>query len=58
MAEDRIEVVPDIAAALDRGLELVPPGGRLPVLPTYTAMLRLRRVAASRGHVRHFLEAA
>jgi UDP-N-acetylmuramyl tripeptide synthase len=58
MAEDRIEVVPDIAAALDRGLELVPPGGRLPVLPTYTAMLRLRRVAAARGHVRHFLEAA
>jgi UDP-N-acetylmuramyl tripeptide synthase len=58
LAEDRIEVVPDIAAALDRGLELVPPGGRLPVLPTYTAMLRLRRVAAARGHVRHFLEAA
>ena len=58
MAEDRIEVVPNIAAALDRGLELVPPGGQLPVLPTYTAMLRLRRVAAARGHVRHFLEAA
>jgi UDP-N-acetylmuramyl tripeptide synthase len=58
LPEDRIEVVPDIAAALDRGLELVPPGASLPVLPTYTAMLRLRRVAAARGHVRHFLEAA
>ena len=40
-----IEVVPDLERALDRGLELTPPGGVLTVLPTYTAMLALRRVA-------------
>ena len=40
-ARDRIEVVPTLEAALDRGLELTPPGGELVVLPTYTAMLAL-----------------
>ncbi|MFN8188484.1 MAG: MurT ligase domain-containing protein [Gaiellales bacterium] len=49
--EGRIEVVHELAAALDRGLELTPPGGVLPVLPTYTAMLALRAVAVSRGLV-------
>ena len=34
-----IEVEPELGRALDRGLELVPPGGELVVLPTYTAML-------------------
>ena len=37
--EQRIEVIPDIAAALDRGLELTETGGELVFLPTYTAML-------------------
>lgn len=54
--EARIEVVRDLAAALDRGLELTPPGGVLPVLPTYTAMLALRAVAASRGLVDNYWE--
>jgi lipid II isoglutaminyl synthase (glutamine-hydrolysing) len=54
----RIEVVPALGAALDRGLELTPPGGELVVLPTYTAMLALRRVAAERGLVRPYWEAA
>ena len=35
--------------ALDRALALTPAGGRLYVLPTYTAMLRLRELAAARG---------
>src|SRR5207237_3092108 len=39
-----IEVVPELAAALDRGLELTPPGGLLVALPTYTAMLALRKI--------------
>jgi UDP-N-acetylmuramyl tripeptide synthase len=52
--EKAIEVVPDLAAALDRGLELTPPGGRLTVLPTYTAMLALRRIVAQRGFVRSY----
>jgi UDP-N-acetylmuramyl tripeptide synthase len=54
LADEAIEVVPDLAAALDRGLELTPPGGELVVLPTYTAMLALRRVVGDRGHVRPF----
>ena len=47
----QIEVVPGLEAALDRGLELTPPGGELVLLPTYTAMLRLRGIIARRGHV-------
>jgi UDP-N-acetylmuramyl tripeptide synthase len=58
LARDRIEVVPSLAAALDRGLELTPPGGELAVLPTYTAMLALRKIVASRGHVTNYWETA
>jgi UDP-N-acetylmuramyl tripeptide synthase len=49
--ETAIEVVPELETALDRGLELTPPGGQLVALPTYTAMLALREVVARRGHV-------
>ncbi len=52
----RIEVEPELARALDRGLELTRPGGELPVLPTYTAMLALQRIAADRGLVRPYWE--
>jgi lipid II isoglutaminyl synthase (glutamine-hydrolysing) len=52
----RIDVVPPLDRALDRGLELTPPGGELPVLPTYTAMLALREVAVNRGLVRPYWE--
>jgi UDP-N-acetylmuramyl tripeptide synthase len=52
--EAAIEVVPELEAALDRGLELTPPGGQLVALPTYTAMLALREVVARRGHVRPY----
>jgi UDP-N-acetylmuramyl tripeptide synthase len=55
---DRIEVVPALDAALDRGLELTPVGGELTVLPTYTAMLALRRTLAARGHVTNYWERA
>jgi UDP-N-acetylmuramyl tripeptide synthase len=51
---DRIEIVPPLEAALDRGLELTGPGGELIVLPTYTAMLGLRGLVARRGHVSEF----
>jgi len=53
-----IEVVPSLEAALDRGLELTPPGGELVVLPTYTAMLALRQVVGGRGLVRPYWECA
>jgi lipid II isoglutaminyl synthase (glutamine-hydrolysing) len=58
LPEDRLEVVPGLEAALDRGLELTAPGGRLVVLPTYTAMLALRAVIARRGLVRPYWEPA
>jgi UDP-N-acetylmuramyl tripeptide synthase len=53
---DRIEVVPELDRALDRGLELTPSGGELAVLPTYTAMLGLRDIAVARGLVRPYWE--
>jgi UDP-N-acetylmuramyl tripeptide synthase len=53
---DRIEVVPDLEQALDRGLELAGPDGELVVLPTYTAMLALRGTVAGRGLVPDFWE--
>jgi lipid II isoglutaminyl synthase (glutamine-hydrolysing) len=54
----RIEVVPSLERALDRGLELTPSGGELVVLPTYTAMLALRRIVTGRGLARHYWEEA
>jgi lipid II isoglutaminyl synthase (glutamine-hydrolysing) len=58
LPRDRIEVVPSLRAALDRGLELTPPGADLAVLPTYTAMLALRKIVASRGHVVNYWKTA
>ena len=55
---EAIEVVPELERALDRGLELSPAGGELVVLPTYTAMLALRRIVAERGFVRPYWERA
>jgi lipid II isoglutaminyl synthase (glutamine-hydrolysing) len=57
LPEHRLEVVPSLGAALDRGLELVDAGTELVVLPTYTAMLRLRGILAERGLVRQYWEA-
>jgi lipid II isoglutaminyl synthase (glutamine-hydrolysing) len=56
LGDDRIDVVRDLGSALDRGLELTPEGGELVVLPTYTAMLALRRIAGERGLVRPYWE--
>jgi UDP-N-acetylmuramyl tripeptide synthase len=56
--EDAIEVVPELEAALDRGLELTSAGGQLVALPTYTAMLALRDVVGRRGHVRPYWQPA
>ena len=55
---DAIEVVPSLERALDRGLELKQAGGELVVLPTYTAMLALRKIVAERGFVRPYWERA
>ena len=55
---DAIEVVSSLERALDRGLELTPVGEELVVLPTYTAMLALRKIVAERGFVRPYWERA
>jgi UDP-N-acetylmuramyl tripeptide synthase len=55
---NRIEVVPSLERALDRGLELTATGGELLLLPTYTAMLALRKIVTSRGFVRPYWERA
>ena len=49
--------MPDVAQALDRLAELSA-GGTGYVLPTYTAMLELQRVAARRGLARPYWEEA
>lgn len=46
--EDRIEVVPDIGAALIASLSHTRPGETLSVVPTYTAMLRVRGLLAQK----------
>ena len=56
--EHAIEVAPSLEAALDRGLELTPPGEELTALPTYTAMLALRDLVARRGFVKPYWEEA
>ena len=53
-----IEVLPPLERGLDRALALTPPGHELIILPTYTAMLALRRIVARRGHVPQYWEAA
>ncbi|HSS81050.1 MAG TPA: MurT ligase domain-containing protein [Gaiellaceae bacterium] len=58
LPENAIEVVPSLEAALDRGLELTPPGAELTALPTYTAMLALRDLVARRGFVKPYWEEA
>jgi hypothetical protein len=50
--------VPNLSRALDRGLALTPEGGELVALPTYTAMLALRKIMGDRGYVRPYWERA
>jgi lipid II isoglutaminyl synthase (glutamine-hydrolysing) len=50
--EDRIAVEPDIATSLDAAVAASP--GRLFALPTYTALLELRRLLADRGLAKEF----
>jgi UDP-N-acetylmuramyl tripeptide synthase len=52
---DRLTVIANLGEALDHALAR-PGSGRLFVLPTYTALLELHSLLASRGHVRQFWE--
>jgi UDP-N-acetylmuramyl tripeptide synthase len=54
---DDVAVEPAPAAALARAIAGTPPGGRLYVLPTYTAMLELRQLLAKRTRVAAYWDA-
>jgi lipid II isoglutaminyl synthase (glutamine-hydrolysing) len=58
LPEERLEVVPELESALDRGLRLIEAGTDLVVLPTYTAMLALRGILTKRGVVRPYWDGA
>ncbi|ABG05926.1 Domain of unknown function DUF1727 [Rubrobacter xylanophilus DSM 9941] len=49
-------VVPGCGEALRRALDATPPGETLYVLPTYTAMLEIRRALSELGYARPFWE--
>ena len=51
-------VEPHTATALEEALAVVPRGGRLDVLATYTAMLELREMVAARAGAHHYWEVA
>jgi UDP-N-acetylmuramyl tripeptide synthase len=51
---ERIEVEPDIGRSLDQAVAAAP--GRLFALPTYTALLELRKLLSSRGLAKEFWE--
>jgi len=56
LPNERIEVVDDWAAAIDRATALAPEGGEVVVLATYTAMQSLRAVLARAGATVPFWE--
>ncbi len=56
LPSERLEVIPSLEQALDRGFGMVEAGTDLVVLPTYTAMLALRAVLTDRGAVRPYWE--
>jgi lipid II isoglutaminyl synthase (glutamine-hydrolysing) len=53
-----IEVLPELEHGLDRGLALTAEGDELVVIPTYTAMLALRRIVTERGFAKPYWEQA
>jgi UDP-N-acetylmuramyl tripeptide synthase len=50
------EIAPTTEAAFRHALGLTPPGGRLIVIPTYTALLDVRDTLSRLGHVRAYWE--
>ena len=54
--ESDVAVYHSLTKALGESLAKLPDGGTLYVLPTYTAMLELRRELANAGHLKHYLD--
>lgn len=53
--EEEVTVYHSLEKALGESLAKLPDGETLYVLPTYTAMLELRRELANAGHLKHYL---
>jgi len=51
-----LTVLPRLGEALEQALARTPPGGRLCILPTYTAMLGIRETLRRHGRVGHYWE--
>ena len=49
-------VIPDLEEAIKKALEAIPPGETLYVLPTYTAMLEIRKTLSELGYTHPFWE--
>jgi UDP-N-acetylmuramyl tripeptide synthase len=58
LSPEAVRVVKDLERALAEGIDGTPLGGELVVLPTYTAMLALRRIAVDHGLVHPYWEQA
>lgn len=56
LGEESLAANADLGQALEAGLESVPAGGTLFVIPTYTAMLDLRRLMVRKGLAAPFWE--
>jgi len=54
--DSMIDVIPDVAAALDHAVATAPPGDAVFALPTYTALLDLRGELTARGITSAFWE--
>lgn len=53
---DRISIMKDYGELINTALELLPPGGALYLLPSYTAMLDVRKVLNKRFKIKKFWE--
>ena len=56
--QERVVLVPDLRGALDHAVGSARRNEEVVVLPTYTAMLALRKLIGERGHVRPYWERA
>jgi len=54
--EESLSCEPEISKAFDQALHTLPPDGTLYVVPTYTAMLELRKMLAKKGLVSQYWE--
>jgi UDP-N-acetylmuramyl tripeptide synthase len=58
LEDSKISVEENMREAIMKGLQLTPPGETLFVMPTYTAMLEMRRIINAMGFGRPFWEAS